>query len=100
MNKDSRKDALFAFLYSCVERDDRAALANLRCALRRNLKHRAWPLLARFGGIEDELKEWLIHISNILKKTFKTYIFFNNHPTGKAVKNAQQMIELLKKKIQ
>jgi uncharacterized protein YecE (DUF72 family) len=49
---------------------------------------------------EDELKEWLIHISNILKKTFKTYIFFNNHPTGKAVKNAQQMIKLLKKNIE
>jgi len=45
---------------------------------------------------EEELKEWLIHISRILKKAFKTYIFFNNHPTGKAVKNAEQMIEILK----
>jgi uncharacterized protein YecE (DUF72 family) len=45
---------------------------------------------------EQELKEWLIYVSNILKKTFKTYIFFNNHPTGKAVKNAEQMIEILK----
>jgi uncharacterized protein YecE (DUF72 family) len=45
---------------------------------------------------EQELKEWLIHISRILKKAFKTYIFFNNHPTGKAVKNAEQMIEILK----
>ncbi len=45
---------------------------------------------------EQELREWLIHISNILKKTFKTYIFFNNHPTGKAVKNAEQMMAILK----
>ena len=46
----------------------------------------------------DELQEWLTNISNILRKTFKTYIFFNNHPTGKAVKNAKQMIEILKSK--
>lgn len=45
---------------------------------------------------EQELREWLIHISNILKKTFKTYIFFNNHPTGKAVKNAEQMMAIIK----
>jgi uncharacterized protein YecE (DUF72 family) len=44
----------------------------------------------------DELQEWLTNISNILKKTYKTYIFFNNHPTGKAIKNAQQMVEILK----
>jgi uncharacterized protein YecE (DUF72 family) len=43
-----------------------------------------------------ELKEWLTNISNVLKKTYKTYIFFNNHPTGKAIKNAQQMMEILK----
>ena len=47
---------------------------------------------------EDELKEWLTNISNILRKTFKTYIFFNNHPNGQAVKNAEQMIEILKSK--
>jgi len=45
---------------------------------------------------ESELEGWLIHISSILKKAFKTYIFFNNHPGGKAVKNARQMIELIK----
>jgi len=47
---------------------------------------------------EEELNEWLTNISNILRKTFKSYIFFNNHPTGKAVKNAMQMIEILKSK--
>jgi CRISPR type I-E-associated protein CasB/Cse2 len=58
MNNDSQRDALFVFLHGCMERDDRATLANLRCALRKNLKQRAWPFLARFGGIEDELKEY------------------------------------------
>jgi CRISPR system Cascade subunit CasB len=58
MNNDLKRDALFAFLHNCVERDDRATLANLRCALRKNQKHRAWPLLARFDGIEDERKEY------------------------------------------
>jgi uncharacterized protein YecE (DUF72 family) len=48
---------------------------------------------------QEELKEWLINISNILRKTYKAYIFFNNHPTGKAVKNAQQMMEILKKEL-
>jgi uncharacterized protein YecE (DUF72 family) len=47
---------------------------------------------------EEELKEWLTNISNILRKTYKTYIFFNNHPNGQAVKNAKQMIEILKSK--
>ena len=47
---------------------------------------------------EEELKEWLTNISNILRKTYKTYIFFNNHPNGQAIKNAKQMIEILKSK--
>ena len=47
---------------------------------------------------EEELKEWLTNVSTILRKTFKTYIFFNNHPTGKAIKNATEMIEILKSK--
>jgi uncharacterized protein YecE (DUF72 family) len=43
----------------------------------------------------EQLNEWLINISRIIKKTYKTYIFFNNHPVGNAVKNAQQMIKIL-----
>ena len=46
----------------------------------------------------EELTEWLTNVSTILRKSFKTYIFFNNHPTGKAIKNATQMIEILKSK--
>lgn len=44
---------------------------------------------------ENELKKWLTNISNILKKTYKTYIFFNNHPNGQAIRNAQQMMKIL-----
>jgi uncharacterized protein YecE (DUF72 family) len=47
---------------------------------------------------DEELKEWMTNISNILRKTYKTYIFFNNHPNGQAIKNAKQMIEILKSK--
>lgn len=47
----------------------------------------------------DELREWLTRIGNILKKTYKTYIFFNNHPQGKAIKNAKEMMEILKKNL-
>ena len=43
----------------------------------------------------EQLNGWLINISSIMKKTYKTYIFFNNHPVGNAVKNAQQMIKIL-----
>jgi CRISPR type I-E-associated protein CasB/Cse2 len=77
MKDDSMKDAFFTFLYSCRERDDRAALANLRCALRKNLKHRTWPLLARFGGIEDELKEY-DHNAKVVQTVAG---LFATHPT-------------------
>lgn len=77
MNNDSRKDAFFAFLFGCRERDDRAALANLRCVLRKNLKHRAWPLLARFGGIEDELKKY-DHEAKVMQTVAG---LFATHPT-------------------
>jgi uncharacterized protein YecE (DUF72 family) len=52
-----------------------------------------------YGYSEEELRQWLIRIGTILRKTYKSYIFFNNHPQGKAVKNAQQMIEILKKEL-
>jgi uncharacterized protein YecE (DUF72 family) len=44
---------------------------------------------------EAELESWMITISRILKKAYKTYIFFNNHPQGKAIQNAKMMIELI-----
>ena len=48
---------------------------------------------------EEELRQWLTRIGTILRKTYKSYIFFNNHPQGKAVKNAQQIMEIIKKEV-
>jgi uncharacterized protein YecE (DUF72 family) len=48
---------------------------------------------------QEELENWLINISQVLKKAFKTYIFFNNHPGGKAPKNAQQMMKIIQEKL-
>lgn len=45
---------------------------------------------------EKELQGWIRRIKNIMRKTVKTYIFFNNHPRGQAVKNANQMSVILK----
>ncbi|KAA3611339.1 MAG: DUF72 domain-containing protein [Calditrichaeota bacterium] len=48
---------------------------------------------------QDQLKEWLIRISEILKKSYKSYIFFNNHPKGNAPANAQSLQKLVKQYI-
>ena len=37
--------------------NDRGAMSNLRCALVPARRHRAWPLLARVGGIDDPVIE-------------------------------------------
>jgi CRISPR system Cascade subunit CasB len=50
-----RADAMLAWLRSL--RNDRGAMANLRCALVPARRHRAWPLLARVGGIDDPIAE-------------------------------------------
>jgi len=49
---------------------------------------------------ENELKEWLTNLNRILKKSYKTYIYFNNHPKGQAIKNARQMMEIIKTHLQ
>jgi len=48
---------------------------------------------------QEELKEWVPKIKNILDKTEDQYIFMNNHYKGKAVKNALMLIKLLKEEI-
>lgn len=47
----------------------------------------------------EELQDWLIHISHILQKSAKTFIFFNNHPQGKAVQNARMLKEMIKEQL-
>lgn len=44
---------------------------------------------------EEELKEWVPKIQALARGTDKCFVFFNNHPKGQAVANAQQMIQLL-----
>ncbi len=48
---------------------------------------------------EEELKSWLGNISQLVQKTYRTYIFFNNHPRGQAIKNARQMLNLLENQL-
>lgn len=47
---------------------------------------------------DNELKSWTGHIKEILRKTLKTYIFFNNHPRGQAIRNSKQMKVLFQDK--
>jgi len=47
----------------------------------------------------EQLQEWLIRISEVLKKSYKTYIFFNNHPKGNAPKNAQTLQKMIEQYI-
>lgn len=44
-------NGLLRFLRGLHERDERGSLADLRCALTKARRHRAWPLLAFFDGI-------------------------------------------------
>ena len=58
MNTNSpteRAAALLALLRSL--KTDRGAMANLRCGINPARRHRAWPLLARVGGIDDPIAE-------------------------------------------
>jgi len=41
-------------------KDDRGMMANLRCILVDNKKHRAWPVLSRLGvAIDDEISSYI-----------------------------------------
>jgi uncharacterized protein YecE (DUF72 family) len=44
---------------------------------------------------KEELNEWKIRISHLIKVSSKTYIFFNNHPHGQAVLNANMLRQML-----
>ena len=43
----------------------------------------------------DELAEWIPRVKKVAGKTERTYVFTNNHPLGKAVENARQLMEML-----
>ena len=44
---------------------------------------------------EEELKEWIGKIKELESQTDETFVFFNNHYQGKAVKNAKQLKMML-----
>jgi CRISPR system Cascade subunit CasB len=43
-------------------RDDRGAMATLRCALIDAKRHRAWPILARFDGIGSDFRALTVQL--------------------------------------
>lgn len=53
-------NSLLAFLRG--HRDDRGAMASLRCALVDGKRHRAWPLLARFHGIGSDFRALAVQL--------------------------------------
>jgi len=46
---------------------------------------------------QQELEAWLPRISSMAKQAQTTYISFNNHAHGQAIKNAHQLMSILKK---
>ena len=51
---------LLVELRKCKKRDDRGMMANLRCILVENKKHRAWPALNRLGvNIDDDVPAFI-----------------------------------------
>ncbi len=48
---------------------------------------------------EQELKEWVPKIKQVVAQTNDQYIFMNNHYKGKAVKNALMLMTLLRQEI-
>jgi len=48
---------------------------------------------------EQELKEWVPKIKQIVTQTIDQYIFMNNHYKGKATKNALMLMKLLRQEI-
>ena len=45
---------------------------------------------------EEELSEWIPKIKILSENSKTVFIFFNNHPKGKAVENAKKTIEMLR----
>lgn len=53
-------NALLDFLQKRT--DDRGVMADLRCALVESKRHRAWPILASFGGVGEDWRARTIQI--------------------------------------
>lgn len=53
-----------------------------------------------YNYTNKELEGWLIRVSEILKKSYKSYIFFNNHPKGNAPANALTFEKMIQQYLQ
>jgi CRISPR system Cascade subunit CasB len=73
-------------LRKCKARDDRGMMANLRCILVENKKHRAWPALNRLGVPIDN------HVSAFIAGLFAT------HPEDRVTGNFGATCKALKQK--
>jgi uncharacterized protein YecE (DUF72 family) len=58
----------------------------------------AWWGKARYDYLytDKELEAWADRIKRITKQTTRILVYFNNHPFGKAVRNAQTLEKMLK----
>jgi CRISPR system Cascade subunit CasB len=54
---DPKQTAADVLAYLRQFRNDRGAMADLRCALSSSRRARAWPLLARIGGVDRPIYE-------------------------------------------
>ena len=48
-----------------------------------------------YNYTNEELQSWLIRVSEIMKKSYKSYVFFNNHPKGNAPANAMTFEKMM-----
>lgn len=77
-------------LRKCKDREDRGMMANLRCILVENKKHRAWPALNRLGvPIKDEVRSFIAglyatHPEETLTGNFGTTCKAIEHERGEA----------------
>ena len=115
-NRDWIKDQTFDFLrkngigYCCVDEPDlpglpppiveaTSSIAYVRFHGRNKTKwwkHEKAEERYDYEYSEEELKEWVTKIKKLSQQVEKLYAFFNNHPGGKAPRNAQMMMKLLK----
>ena len=57
MNNDVEQRSIKLLSYLRTLKDNRGAMADLRCAVSDTRRHRAWPWLAAVGGIESAVIE-------------------------------------------
>lgn len=91
--------ALLDYLEKLKARDDRGALAELRCALVESRKHRAWPLIASFGGIGDDYPAQVVQtISGLFAHHSLTTEMGNLGDTCRALMSKDERTEYLKER--